>query len=72
MSLQSPSIQIISRSTTFQKNEKKIINKEIKVRWLENLKRLVRQKLGHSRCPENLKGLAGKIKGIKKKENPTD
>ena len=38
----------------FEKREKEK-KKKIKVRWLQNLKRLVRQKLGHSRYPENPK-----------------
>ena len=48
----------------------------MKVRWLENLKRLVMQKLGHSRCPKNLKRAGSrklgeiKEKGSRLLENP--
>ena len=43
----------------------------MKVRWLENLKRLVRKKLGHSRCPENPKRAGRqKLGKIKRKRIP--
>lgn len=45
-------------------------NKEIKVHWLENLRRLVRQKLGYSRCSENQQKAGRKKLGKFKKENP--
>ena len=53
MSLQSPLDHLKKYYIFFKKGKNKNKNKEIKVRWLENLKRLVRQKLGHFRCLEN-------------------